>query len=214
MGSLAGADRVDIRPLDHLNLHIGHFAEAQDRIFRPARACDALPVEADALLQHPARGLYGTTLDLVDDAVGIDRFADIDRQRQIPDGYFLGALDFGDRSAIGAGVLVAGKGHAMTNARLLLGLPFGASGNGTDDILGPLIAQVTQPESDRILTAFGGDFIEDGFNRKHIALPTKRPQRRSADRHGRQTMALDPPGWKIIQRDRIAIAATAIGLRR
>src|SRR5437762_9325909 len=139
MSGLAGADRVDFRPLDDLNLDIGHFAEAQDRIFRPARAGDALAVEADALLQHPARSLNGAALDLVDDAVGIDRFADIDGKRQFPDADLLGALDLGDRSAIGTGVLVAGKAHAMTDARLLLGLPPGASGNGADDIPGPFI---------------------------------------------------------------------------
>src|SRR5215203_2426994 len=136
MGRLASADRVDIRPLDDLNLDIGHFAETQDRIFRPARAGDALPVEADAFLQNPACGLNGAALDLVDDAVGVDRFADIDGQCQFPDPDLLRALDLGDRSAIGAGVLVAGKGHAVTDARLLLGLPSGASGNGADDILG------------------------------------------------------------------------------
>src|SRR6185312_315730 len=139
MGSLAGADRVDVRPLDHLNLDIGHFAEAQDRIFRPAGAGDALPVEADAFLQHPARGLNGAALDLVDDAVGIDRFADIDRQRQFPDTDLLGALDLGDNSAIGPGVFVAAKAHAITDARLLPGLPVGASGDGADDVFCPLI---------------------------------------------------------------------------
>src|SRR4051794_12755198 len=193
MSSLTGADRVDIGSLDDLNLDIGYFAEAQDRIFRPAGAGDASSVEADALLQHPACGLNGAALDLVDDAVGIDCFADIDRQCQFPDTDLLGALDLGDDSAIGAGVLVAAKAHAMADARLLRGLPFGAPGNGADDILGPLIPQVAQPERNRILAALGGDFIEDGFNRKHIALPTKRPQRRSADWHGSQAMALDTP---------------------
>src|SRR6185369_3098230 len=113
MGSLAGADRVDIGPLDDFDLDIGHFAETQDRILGPARAGDALPVEADAFLQHPAHGLNSATLDLVDDPVGIDRFADIDRQRQFPDTDLLGALDLGDDSAIGPGVLVAAKAHAM-----------------------------------------------------------------------------------------------------
>ena len=65
----------------------------------------------------------------------------------------------------------------MTDAVLLRGLPPGASGNGADDILGPLIPQVTEPERNRILAAFSGDFIEDGFNRKNVALPTERPQR-------------------------------------
>src|SRR5438128_11800898 len=119
MSSFAGADRIDVRTLDYLNLDIGHFAESQDRIFRPARAGDALPVEADALLQHPARGLNGAALDLVDDAVRIDRFADIDRQCQFPDTDLLGALNLGDRSTIGPGVLVAAKADARPETRLL-----------------------------------------------------------------------------------------------
>jgi len=92
VGSLAGAKRVHFRALDHLNLDIGNFAEAQDRIFRPAGAGDALPVEADAFFQRPAGGLNGAALDLVDDAVGIDGLADINRERQLPDADILGAL--------------------------------------------------------------------------------------------------------------------------
>src|SRR3954454_251191 len=108
MGSLAGADRVDFRSLDHLNLDLRNLTEAQDRIFRPAGAGDALPVEADAFLQYPARGLDGAAFDLVDDAVGIDGLTDIDCQGQLPDTYILVALDLGDRGTIGPGILVAG----------------------------------------------------------------------------------------------------------
>ena len=62
-------------------------------------------------------------------------------------------------------------------------------GDGADDILGPLIAQVAQPEGDRILAALGGEFVEEGFDRKHVALRPERPQRGGADRHGEQAMA-------------------------
>ena len=85
-----------LRPLDQFDFDLRHLAEAKDRVFRPAGAGDALPVEADAFLQHPAGGLDRAAFDLVDDAVGIDGFADIDRQGQLPDADILGALDLGD----------------------------------------------------------------------------------------------------------------------
>ena len=64
----------------------------------------------------------------------------------------------------------------------------------------PRLAQ-TAREVAQILRALDGKFIEQGFDRKHIALSAECPQRRGADRHGRQAMAFDVPGWKIIERD-------------
>src|ERR1700710_1287382 len=113
MRGFAGADRVDLRPLDQFDLYIRYLAEAKDRVFGPIVAGDALPVEADAFLQDPTRGLDRAAFDLVDDAIGIDGFTDIDRQGQFPDADVLGALDLGDHGAIGAGVLVAGKGNSV-----------------------------------------------------------------------------------------------------
>ena len=118
MRGFAGADRIHLRPLDQFDLYLRHLAEAKDRVFGPTGAGDALPVEADAFLQDPARGLDRAAFDLVDDAIGIDGFADIDREGQLPDADVLGALDLGDHSAIGAGVLVAGKADAVADARL------------------------------------------------------------------------------------------------
>ena len=98
--------------------HVRYLAEAKDRVFGPSVAGDALPVEADAFLQDPTRGLDRAAFDLVDDAIGIDGFTDIDRDGQLPDADILGALDLGDHGAIGAGVLVARKADAVTDARL------------------------------------------------------------------------------------------------
>ena len=69
MGGFAGAERFQIRPRDDFDLHFRHLAEAQNRIVGPGVAGDALLVEANALLQHPAGGLDRAALDLVDDAV-------------------------------------------------------------------------------------------------------------------------------------------------
>ena len=71
--------------------------------------------------------------------------------------------------------------------------PFRALRGGADHVLGPFVRQMAQPEIDRILAALGGEFVEKGFDGKDIALRAQRPQRGSADRHGRQPMALDPP---------------------
>src|SRR4029078_3096052 len=79
MGSFTGADRVRLRALDYFDFYVLHVAEAKDGVFGPIGAGDALPVDADAFLQDPTRGLDGAACDLVDDAVGIDGFTDIDR---------------------------------------------------------------------------------------------------------------------------------------
>src|SRR6202020_589218 len=92
---LAGADRLDIRPRYHLDVHFRHLAETQDRIFAPGVAGDAVRIEANPFLQHPARHLDRAAFDLVDDAVGIDGFADIHRKRQTLDPDFLADFDLG-----------------------------------------------------------------------------------------------------------------------
>src|SRR5439155_17718077 len=123
MGGFAGANRIHLRPLDQLDLYLRYLAEAKDRVFRPIGAGDALPVEADAFLQCPTRGLDGAAFDLVDDAIGIDGFTNIDGQGQLPDLNIRGALDLGDHGTIGAGVLVTGKADAVANAGLLRRFP-------------------------------------------------------------------------------------------
>src|SRR3954451_15876019 len=93
MRGFAGANRIHLRPLDQLDLNIRYLAEAKDRVFRPVGAGDALPVEADAFLQDPAGGLDRAAFDLVDDAIGVDGFADIDRDGQFTDRDVLRTLD-------------------------------------------------------------------------------------------------------------------------
>ncbi len=166
------------------------------------------------LFQDPAGGLDCAAFDLIDHAVRIDGFTNIDRDRQSLDADVFGALDLGDHGTIGAGVFVARKTEAITNAGSLLRLPIGAPGDGADHILSPLIRQMTQPEGDRILAALGRQFVEERFNGKDVALRAQRPQRGGADRHGQQTMTLDLPRREIIERYRIAIGAAATGLRR
>src|SRR5258708_15797445 len=100
MSGLAGADRLHIRPRDQFDLHLRHLAEAKDRICRPSVAGDAFLVKANPLLQHPAGGLDRATLDLIDHAVGIDGFADIDRDGQPLDADIPDPLDSTDAYAL------------------------------------------------------------------------------------------------------------------
>src|ERR1700751_4308272 len=142
MRGFAGADRFDLGPRNDFDVHFGHFAEAQDRIFAPGVAGDAFAIEAHALLQHPARGLDRAALDLVDHAIRIDGVADIDRDRQPPDRNILGALDLGDGGAIGARILVAREADAVTNAVASFAFPAGAPRNRADHVLRPRGRQV------------------------------------------------------------------------
>src|ERR1700742_1008783 len=123
MRGFAGTERLQIRPRDDFDLHFRHLAETEDGIVGPAVAGDALPVEANAFFQNPARRLDRTALDLIYYAVRIDGFTDIDGDGQPLDADLLGAFDLGDGGAIGAGVLVAGKAQAVTMAGAFGRLP-------------------------------------------------------------------------------------------
>src|SRR5262245_4588285 len=135
MRGFAGADRIDLATLDQLDFHVWYLAEAQHRVIRPACALDVLTVKTHALFQHPTRRLDRAALDLVDHAIRIDGLADVDRKRQLPHPDVFRAFDFGDDGAIGAGVLVARKASAMTDARLLRRLPASARGRRANYVL-------------------------------------------------------------------------------
>ncbi len=139
MRSLAGAERLAVGPLDQLDLHLRHLAEAKDRIRRPCVAGDAFLVKANPLLQHPAGGLDRAAFDLIDHTIGVDGFSDIDRDSQPLDADIISTLDLGDNSAIGAGVLVSRKTDAVTDAGTFVRFPVRALRNRADDILRPRI---------------------------------------------------------------------------
>src|SRR6202163_3286441 len=114
MRGLAGAEGLAIGPLDEFDVHLRHLAETKDRIISPCSAGDALPIKTDALLQYPTGGLDRAAFDLVDHAVRIDRFADIDCDGQAVDADVLGDLDIGDDGAIGTGALVSREAEPVT----------------------------------------------------------------------------------------------------
>src|SRR3982074_123185 len=123
MRRLPGAERFAVGPLDELDVHLRHLAEAKDRISRPCVAGDALPVKTNLLFQYPAGGLDCAAFDLIDHAVRIDGFADVYRDRQPFDADVFGALDLGDNGTVGAGILVSGEAEAVATACLPVRLP-------------------------------------------------------------------------------------------
>src|SRR5215470_1017864 len=130
---LAGAKRPFGGAGEDLDLDGGHLREAQDGVVLPAVAGNALGIEAHRLEEGPARRLNGATLDLIDNAVGIDDLADVDGGHQTPDPDFGAGFDFGHHRAVGAKILVAGKADAVAG-RLALrpGTPIGARGGGLE----------------------------------------------------------------------------------
>src|SRR5258708_40312324 len=103
MRGLAGAEGLAIGPLDEFNFPLRHLAETKDRIISPCIAGDALRIKADALLQYPAGGLDRAAFDLIDHAVRINGFADVDRDGQPLDADVLGAFGLGDHVAMSPG---------------------------------------------------------------------------------------------------------------
>src|SRR5689334_20896704 len=126
MRGFAGPDRLDVGARYHLDIHFRNFTEAEDRIFGPGIAGDARRVESEPLLRDPTGGLDRATFDLIDHAIRIDGFADIDCNREPLDGDFFRALDLGDHGAISAGSFIPGKTETMTDALAPCGLPAGA----------------------------------------------------------------------------------------
>src|SRR5436309_3049682 len=123
--------------LNQFDLHFRHLAEANDRIFAPGVARDAVAVKANALLQSPTGGLDRAAFDLVEHTIGVDRLADIHRYCQPLDDDVLRTLDLRYDRTIGAGVLVARKANSITAAGLRVRLPTRAFRDGADDILRP-----------------------------------------------------------------------------
>src|SRR5436190_15129169 len=81
-GPLTGLTRSEeglARPIDHMDVHpLEQVIEPQDRIGAPIPAFDARLVEADRLMEGPARGLHDATFDLISDPVGVDSLTTVD----------------------------------------------------------------------------------------------------------------------------------------
>src|SRR5262249_12173102 len=111
-----------------------HLGEAHDRVIGPRPGGHARLVEAHRFHQRPARGLDDAALDLVDDAVGIDDLARVDRGDDAADAHPAALaidLDVRDQRAVAGKVLVPGEGEptparaVAAASRLPVGAPSG-----------------------------------------------------------------------------------------
>src|SRR5262249_59758864 len=112
--------------------------EADDGIVGPRARGDTRAIEADGLLERPARGLDDAALDLIDDAVGVDDLAGVDGRDRARHPHASGrAIDdhVGDDGAITREVLVARERNTTSAGALAPGLrrPPGALSGGFDD---------------------------------------------------------------------------------
>src|SRR5215211_5587423 len=72
---LAGPQERLSRTVDHMDIDaVGNAGKTHDRIAAPIPAGHARGVEADGLVERPARRLDDPSLDLVADSIRIDRF--------------------------------------------------------------------------------------------------------------------------------------------
>src|ERR687897_1828214 len=153
MGGLSRADWLLVRPRDDLDLDRRHFGEGQDRVALPGIAGHALAVEADRFLERPARRLDRPALDLIDDAVGVDGLADVDGDDQAAHPYLGLTLDLRHDGAIGAGILVARKREPTPETFALRPAPAGPRRGRLEHRPGPRIAQIPEPQRQRVLAA-------------------------------------------------------------
>ena len=133
LGGLARADRRQVRPVEQVYVDLGRLAEAQDRVALPVHAGDPATVEADPLLEGPARRLGRAALDLVAHAVGVDHPSHVDRDGEPADPDRLLGLHLRDDRAVGAPVLVAGQPDPQGSSLGEVGAPACRGGRRLQD---------------------------------------------------------------------------------
>src|SRR5439155_15613507 len=115
----AGAERVFARPVDDVDLDRRNVGEAQDGVGPPIATGDGVRREAHFLEQRPAGRLDDGALDLVADAVGVDRHAAVaggdgaDRSDAAGRAVY---LHFHRHRAVSREVLVLGEAEAAAAA--------------------------------------------------------------------------------------------------
>src|SRR5262249_5658548 len=95
---------------------------AEDWIFAPGSSANTFVGKLDLLLQRPADGLDNPSLDLIDQSIGIDYQACIDRTVDLRDPDAFSYFNIGDNGNVRGSVLVSRK----TDALAVTGAAFGA----------------------------------------------------------------------------------------
>src|SRR5580765_4457950 len=158
-----------IRVLHDRDFDRRRIAEPQDRILLPANS-PRLPF----FLQRPARRLHAAALDLVDDAVGVDRQAGVHCGNEPGHLQFrTRGLDLRDDRAVRADVLVARVGDASPSSLRLL--PRSRFPHRLfEHCPSARILQVLKAKPDRIPVR---QLVHERFDGEHVAERTERAQR-------------------------------------
>src|SRR5882724_13066535 len=172
-GALASAERW-VLIFYYVNLDRRRPRESQDRIVLPRRRAGP-----PGFLQRPARRLHAAAFDLVRDAVGIDRQADVHRRHEPRDAQ-LGAACFnlGHDGAVGTDVLVArvGETSALTFPSFP-SRPVRFSYDFLNDRTSSWILEMAQAEFHRVGLRRGGELVHEGLDAEDVAEGTERAQR-------------------------------------
>src|SRR5436190_13555213 len=192
----------------------GTAEKAQDRIATPISARDPRAVKCDALVQRPACRLQDTALDLVLDAVGVDRFAAVDRRDRAPEAYAAALeiqVNFDRERHIGGEVFVTGKSEAPTPALLPLVLgPAEAVGRRADDLASARIVEMAQTKLNRIGLRGLRQLVDKALDREDVHIRAEAAQCRDADRHHRHEFVDHSSIWDCVKRCGISMP-TALG---
>src|SRR5207253_4672656 len=154
-------------------------------------------------VERPARRLHDAALDLIANAVGIDRLAAIDGRhcaQYFNAPRFAVDLDVDRKREVCTEILVTREREAASAAfAYRVCGPAESHGGHRDDVACPRIVQMTQTEIDWINTRRGGQFIDEALDREDVRVRTERAQGGHANRHRRDEMMDDARARKLVQ---------------
>src|SRR6516164_5317981 len=210
--TFAGAERFLGWAVDELDFNAGHVGHCQDRIAVPITRGNPIAVEADLLVQRPTCRLDDATLNLIGQPVRVDDLTRISGCKGLRDLYHTACwidLDFRDHRDVNRKSLIFGKSDtaAATSITDLTLFPVCLPGNRFDHRPRALILQLREPECYGIGVCHVCQFIDEGLDREHVGISAESAQRRGPQRHLPNEVLDDSLAGKIVERDRVAVAA-------
>src|SRR5262249_47695159 len=143
----------------------------------------------------PAHRLHDAALDLVANAIGIDRLSAVNRAHGADDAHAARlALDFGfyRDCAIGREILVAREGEAAsTPARLPVARPPEPGSGPADRFASARVFEVAQAKFDGIDARGYRKLVDEALDRENVHVRAESPQRRHPDGHRRNEVMHD-----------------------
>ena len=190
--------------VEHMHVDPRHLAEPQDRVRLPVGALDPAGAEPYLLEHRPAGRLDRTALELVATPSRLTTRPDVDGDGQPPNRDPVDRLHLGDHRAVGAAALVTGVGDPAADVvrpRLVQTAPLGG---GAQHVGGALVAQVREPERDRVGPGQLRQLVEERLDREHVEVRAERAQRRGTQRHRQRAVRHDLEPAEVVARLRVA----------